>query len=162
MPGLAVAWSAFCSGSGEPCLKGHIARTVLLGALDQCPQKQGVCPRVSTRTPKKPNSAQRKIAKVRLTNKHEIFAHIPGEGQNLKEHSMVLIRGGRVKDLPGVKSHCIRGVKDLLGIPERRKGRSKYGAELGCYSYCLAPLRSEPRPMMLIRTCPDSPIGKIR
>lgn len=104
-------------------------RTDRTRALDQCPQKQGVCARVSTRTPKKPNSAQRKIAKVRLTNKHEIFAHIQGEGHNLQEHSMVLIRGGRVKDLPGVKSHCIRGVKDLQGIPERRKGRSKYGAE---------------------------------
>ncbi|CAK8540477.1 unnamed protein product [Lathyrus sativus] len=98
-------------------------------ASDQCPQKQGVRPRVSTRTPKKPNSAPRKIAKVRLSNRHDIFAHIPGEGHNSQEHSMVLIRGGRVKDLPGVKSHCIRGVKDLLGIPDRRRGRSKYGLE---------------------------------
>jgi small subunit ribosomal protein S12 len=98
-------------------------------ASDQCPQKQGVCSHVSTRTPKKPNSAPRKIAKVRLSNRHDIFAHIPGEGHNLQEHSMVLIRGGRVKGLPGVKSHCIRGVKDLLGIPDRRRGRSKYGAE---------------------------------
>jgi len=104
-------------------------RTDRTRASDQCPQKQGVCPRVSTRTPKKPNSAPRKIAKVRLSNRHDIFAHIPGEGHNLQEHSMVLIRGGRVKDLPGVKSHCIRGVKDLLGIPDRRRGRSKYGAE---------------------------------
>ncbi|KAJ9535542.1 hypothetical protein OSB04_un001181 [Centaurea solstitialis] len=98
-------------------------------ASDQCPQKQGVRPRVPTRTPKKPNSAPRKIAKVRLSNRHDIFAHIPGEGHNSQEHSIVLIRGGRVKDSPGVKSHCIRGVKDLLGIPDRRKGRSKYGAE---------------------------------
>ncbi|XP_015166023.1 uncharacterized protein [Solanum tuberosum] len=104
-------------------------RTDCTRALDQCPQKQGVCPRVSTRTPKKPNSAPRKIAKVRLSNRHDIFAHIPGEGHNLQEHSMVLIRGGRVKDSPGVKFHCIRGVKDLLGIPDRRRGRSKYGAE---------------------------------
>ena len=104
-------------------------RTDRTRASDQCPQKQGVRPRVSTRTPKKPNSALRKIAKVRLSNRHDIFAHIPGEGHNLQEHSMVLIRGGRVKDLPGVKSHCIRGVKDLLGIPDRRRGRSKYGAE---------------------------------
>lgn len=76
-----------------------------------------------------PNSAPRKIAKVRLTNQHDIFAYIPGEGHNLQEHSIVLVRGGRVKDLPGVKFHCIRGVKDLLGIPDRRRGRSKYGAE---------------------------------
>ncbi|KAM4124608.1 hypothetical protein ACJW30_01G246900 [Castanea mollissima] len=98
-------------------------------ASDQCPQKQGVCPRVSMRTPKKPNSAPRKIAKVRLCNRHDIFAHIPGEGHNLQEHSTVLIRGGGVKDLLSVKSHCILGVKDLLGIPDRRKGISKYGAE---------------------------------
>ena len=104
-------------------------RTDRTRASDQCPQKQGVRPRLSTRTPKKPNSAPRKIAKVRLSNRHDIFAHIPGEGHNLQEHSMVLIRGGRVKDSPGVKSHCIRGVKDLLGIPDRRRGRSKYGAE---------------------------------
>ncbi|KAL0406716.1 UNVERIFIED_CONTAM: Ribosomal protein S12, mitochondrial [Sesamum latifolium] len=86
-------------------------RTDRTRALDQCPQKEGVCPRVSTRTPKKPNSALRKIAKVQLSNKHDIFAHIPGEGHNSQEHSKVLIRGGRVKDLPGVKSHCIRGVR---------------------------------------------------
>ncbi|CAN6447616.1 unnamed protein product [Victoria cruziana] len=98
-------------------------------ASDQCPQKQGVRPRVPTRTPKKPNSALCKIAKVRLSNRHDIFAHIPGEGHNLQEHPMVLIKGGRVKDSPGVKSHRIRGVKDLLGIPDRRRGRSKYGAE---------------------------------
>jgi len=104
-------------------------RTDRTRASDQCPQKQGVCLRVSTRTPKKPNSALRKIAKVRLSNRHDIFAHIPGEGHNSQEHSIVLVRGGRVKDSPGVKSHRIRGVKDLLGIPDRRKGRSKYGAE---------------------------------
>nr|ULQ69020.1 ribosomal protein S12 [Carex gibba] len=104
-------------------------RTDRTRALDKCPQKQGVCLRVSTRKPKKPNSALRKIAKVRLSNRHDIFAYIPGEGHNLQEHSIVLVRGGRVKDLPGVKFHCIRGVRDLLGIPDRRKGRSKYGAE---------------------------------
>ena len=104
-------------------------RTDRTRASDQCPQQQGVCLRVSTRTPKKPNSALRKIAKVRLSNRHDIFAHIPGEGHNSQEHSIVLVRGGRVKDSPGVKSHRIRGVKDLLGIPDRRKGRSKYGAE---------------------------------
>ncbi|KAF5797031.1 putative ribosomal protein S12/S23 [Helianthus annuus] len=97
-------------------------------ASDQCPQKQGVRPRVPTRTPEKPNSAPRTIAKVQLSNRHDIFAHIPGEGHNSQEHSIVLIRGGRVKDSPGMKSDCIRGVKDLLGIPDRRKGRSKYGA----------------------------------
>jgi small subunit ribosomal protein S12 len=98
-------------------------------AFHLSPHKQGVCPRVPTRTPKKPNSALRKIAKVRLSNRHDIFAYIPGEGHNLQEHPIVLIRGGRVKDSPGVKFHCIRGVKDLLGIPDRRRGRSKYGAE---------------------------------
>lgn len=104
-------------------------RTDRTRASDQCPQKQGVCPRVSTRTPKKPNSAPRKIAKVRLSNRHDIFAYIPGEGHNPQEHPMVLIRGGRVKDLPGAKFHRIRGVKDLLGTPGRKRGRSKYGAK---------------------------------
>nr|YP_008816164.1 ribosomal protein S12 [Roya obtusa]YP_009755752.1 ribosomal protein S12 [Roya anglica]AGZ90388.1 ribosomal protein S12 [Roya obtusa]QIQ22991.1 ribosomal protein S12 [Roya anglica] len=98
-------------------------------ALNQCPQKQGVCIRVYTRTPKKPNSALRKVAKVRLTNKSEIIAYIPGEGHNLQEHSIVMIRGGRVKDLPGVKYHCIRGIKDLQGIPNRKNARSKYGTK---------------------------------
>lgn len=96
-------------------------------ALNRCPQKRGVCLRVSTRTPKKPNSALRKITKVRLSNKQEVIAYIPGEGHNLQEHSVVLIRGGRVKDLPGVKYHCIRGVQDLAGIPSRASARSKYG-----------------------------------
>nr|AKI85100.1 ribosomal protein S12 [Geranium phaeum] len=98
-------------------------------ALEGCPQKAGVCVRVFTRAPKKPNSAQRKLAKVRLSNGKDTFAYIPGEGHNLQEHSIVLIRGGRVPDLPGVKFHCIRGVKDLMGLPNRRQGRSKYGAE---------------------------------
>ncbi|XP_048129319.1 ribosomal protein S12, mitochondrial-like [Rhodamnia argentea] len=104
-------------------------RTDRTQALDQCPQKQGVCLRVSMRTPKKPNLALCKIAKVRLSNRQDIFAYIPSEGHNLQEHSMVLIRRGRVKDLPCVKSHCIRGVKDLPGIPDRRRGGSKYGVE---------------------------------
>ena len=104
-------------------------RTQRTRAFNQCPMVCGVCLRVSTRTPKKPNSALRKIAKVRLSNKNEIIAYIPGEGHNLQEHSVVLVRGGRVKDLPGVKYHCIRGVKDLLGIPNRRRGRSKYGTK---------------------------------
>ncbi|KAM0932110.1 putative ribosomal protein S12/S23 [Dioscorea sansibarensis] len=108
--------------------KKNGARTVLELRIN-VPRRQGVCPRVPTRTPKKPNSALRKIAKVRLSNRHDIFAHIPGEGHNSQEHPIVLVRGGRVKDSPGVKSHCIRGVKDLLGIPDRRRGRSKYGAE---------------------------------
>jgi small subunit ribosomal protein S12 len=107
--------------------KKNGARTVLELRINVPRSKEYA--RVFKRTPKKPNSAQRKIAKVRLSNRHDIFAHIPGEGHNSQEHSTVLIRGGRVKDLPGVKSHCIRGVKDLLGIPDRRRGRSKYGAE---------------------------------
>lgn len=98
-------------------------------ALTKSPQKQGVCIRVYTRTPKKPNSALRKVAKVRLTNSSEIIAYIPGEGHNLQEHSVVLIRGGRVKDLPGVKYRIIRGVLDLQGISSRKQGRSKYGTK---------------------------------
>nr|YP_009227143.1 ribosomal protein S12 [Welwitschia mirabilis]AMA20998.1 ribosomal protein S12 [Welwitschia mirabilis]QXE44336.1 ribosomal protein S12 [Welwitschia mirabilis] len=104
-------------------------RTDRTRALEKCPQKRGVCLRVFTMTPKKPNSALRKVAKVRLSNRHELKAVIPGEGHNLQEHSMVLIRGGRVKDLPGVKFHCIRGVKDLLGIPGRKSSRSLYGTK---------------------------------
>jgi small subunit ribosomal protein S12 len=100
-------------------------------ALTQCPQKKGVCFRVYTRTPKKPNSALRKVAKIRLTNGIEVIAYIPGEGHNLQEHSVVLIRGGRVKDLPGVKYKIIRGVLDLQGVNNRQQGRSKYGAKKG-------------------------------
>lgn len=96
-------------------------------ALGECPQKKGVCFRVYTRTPKKPNSALRKVAKIRLTNSQEIIAAIPGEGHNLQEHSVVLIRGGRVKDLPGVKYKIIRGVGDLHGVVNRKQARSKYG-----------------------------------
>ena len=98
-------------------------------ALDSCPQRRGVCTRVYTTTPKKPNSALRKVAKVRLTNKIEVIAYIPGEGHNLQEHSVVMIRGGRVKDLPGVRYHIIRGVLDTQGLPKRRQRRSKYGAK---------------------------------
>ncbi len=98
-------------------------------ALEACPQKRGVCTRVYTTTPKKPNSALRKVARVRLTNGIEVTAYIPGEGHNLQEHSIVLIRGGRVKDLPGVRYHIIRGTLDTSGVEERRKGRSKYGAK---------------------------------
>ena len=98
-------------------------------AMGGCPQKRGVCTRVYTSTPKKPNSALRKVARVRLTNQIEVTAYIPGEGHNLQEHSIVLIRGGRVKDLPGVRYHIIRGTKDTAGVSERRRSRSKYGAK---------------------------------
>jgi small subunit ribosomal protein S12 len=96
---------------------------------DGSPQKRGVCTRVSTVTPKKPNSALRKVARVRLTNRMEVTVYIPGEGHNLQEHSVVLIRGGRVKDLPGVRYHIIRGVLDTAGVQDRKQGRSKYGAK---------------------------------
>jgi small subunit ribosomal protein S12 len=98
-------------------------------ALDSCPQRRGVCTRVYTTTPKKPNSAMRKVAKVRLTNQQEIIAYIPGEGHNLQEHSIVLIRGGRVKDLPGVRYHIVRGALDTAGVNGRKQQRSKYGAK---------------------------------
>jgi small subunit ribosomal protein S12 len=98
-------------------------------ALQRCPQKRGVCVRVYTTTPKKPNSALRKVARVRLTNSYEVTSYIPGEGHNLQEHSVVLIRGGRVKDLPGVRYHIIRGTLDSLGVQDRQKSRSKYGAK---------------------------------
>ena len=97
--------------------------------MAQCPQKRGVCTRVYTATPKKPNSALRKVARVRLTNGIEVSAYIPGEGHNLQEHSVVLIRGGRVKDLPGVRYHIIRGALDTVGVNGRKQGRSKYGAK---------------------------------
>ena len=98
-------------------------------ALQSCPQKRGVCVRVFTQTPKKPNSALRKVARVRLTNSIEVSSYIPGEGHNLQEHSMVLIRGGRVKDLPGVRYHVVRGTLDTVGVSDRKQSRSKYGAK---------------------------------
>ena len=98
-------------------------------AMEACPQKRGVCTRVYTTTPKKPNSALRKVARVRLTNGFEVSSYIPGEGHNLQEHSVVLIRGGRVKDLPGVRYHIIRGTLDTQGVKDRRQRRSKYGAK---------------------------------
>ncbi len=98
-------------------------------ALEANPQKRGVCTRVYTTTPKKPNSALRKVARVRLTNGYEVTAYIPGEGHNLQEHSIVLIRGGRVKDLPGVRYHIVRGTLDAAGVADRKKSRSKYGAK---------------------------------
>lgn len=98
-------------------------------ALDSCPQRRGVCVRVYTTTPKKPNSAMRKVARVRLTNGKEVNAYIPGEGHNLQEHSIVLVRGGRVKDLPGVRYHLVRGALDASGVDGRAKSRSKYGTK---------------------------------
>jgi small subunit ribosomal protein S12 len=98
-------------------------------ALQSCPQKRGVCVRVFTQTPKKPNSALRKVARVRLTNGIEVTSYIPGEGHNLQEHSLVLIRGGRVKDLPGVRYHVVRGTLDAVGVQGRKQSRSKYGAK---------------------------------
>ena len=98
-------------------------------ALEACPQKRGVCTRVYTTTPKKPNSALRKVARVRLTNGYEVTTYIGGEGHNLQEHSVVLIRGGRVKDLPGVRYHTVRGSLDTAGVSDRRQARSKYGAK---------------------------------
>ncbi len=98
-------------------------------AMEECPQKRGVCTRVTTTTPKKPNSALRKIARIRLTNGFEVTGYIPGEGHNLQEHSVVLIRGGRVPDLPGVRYHIVRGTLDTQGVQDRKQGRSKYGTK---------------------------------
>lgn len=111
--------------------KPRVAKTVksTVPALNGCPQKRGVCTRVYTTTPKKPNSALRKVARVRLTNGAEVTTYIGGEGHNLQEHSVVLIRGGRVKDLPGVRYHVVRGSLDTSGVQGRKRGRSKYGAK---------------------------------
>ncbi len=107
----------------------RVAETTKTPALKSCPQKRGVCTRVYTSTPKKPNSALRKVARVRLTNQMEVTAYIPGEGHNLQEHSIVLIRGGRIKDLPGVRYHIIRGTMDTSGVADRKCSRSKYGTK---------------------------------
>ena len=107
----------------------RIASKSKMPALESCPQKRGVCTRVYTTTPKKPNSALRKVAKVRLTNGYEVITYIGGEGHNLQEHSVVLIRGGRVKDLPGVRYHVVRGSLDTSGVQNRKQSRSKYGAK---------------------------------
>ena len=111
--------------------KGRTSKPVKnnVPALQACPQRRGVCTRVYTTTPKKPNSALRKVARVRLTNGYEVTSYIGGEGHNLQEHSVVLIRGGRVKDLPGVRYHTVRGSLDASGVENRRQGRSKYGAK---------------------------------
>jgi small subunit ribosomal protein S12 len=106
-----------------------VKKRVSTPALKKCPQKRGVCIRVYTTTPKKPNSALRKVARVRLTNAYEVTTYIPGIGHNLQEHSVVLIRGGRVKDLPGVRYHIIRGTLDSIGVQDRKQSRSKYGAK---------------------------------
>lgn len=106
-----------------------VAKRNKVPALLACPQRRGVCTRVTTVTPKKPNSALRKIARVRLTSGFEVTCYIPGEGHNLQEHSVVLIRGGRVKDLPGVRYHIVRGALDTQGVKDRRRGRSKYGVK---------------------------------
>src|SRR5680860_997899 len=108
--------------------KAPVKRTKV-PAMEACPQKRGVCTRVYTTTPKRPNSALRKVARVRLTNGFEVTSYIPGEGHNLQEHSVVMIRGGRVKDLPGVRYHIVRGTLDASGVQDRRQGRSKYGAK---------------------------------
>ncbi len=111
--------------------RNQVRRKSKSPVLDRCPQKRGVCLQVKTMTPKKPNSALRKIARVRLTNGKEITAYIPGVGHNLQEHSIVLVRGGRVRDLPGVRYHIIRGTLDAMGVEGRKQGRSKYGRKKG-------------------------------
>ena len=120
---MATTTQLIRTGRDEPAYKSKVP------ALAASPQKRGVCTRVYTTTPKKPNSALRKVAKVRLTNGYEVVSYIPGEGHNLQEHSVVLIRGGRVKDLPGVRYHILRGVLDTQGIAKRRQRRSLYGAK---------------------------------
>ena len=124
-------WRIYLPTINQLVRKGRLVVTAKnkAPALDACPQKRGVCTRVYTTTPKKPNSALRKVARVRLTNGIEVTAYIPGEGHNLQEHSIVLIRGGRVKDLPGVRYHIIRGTLDTSGVEDRKKGRSKYGTK---------------------------------
>ncbi len=112
-------------------------------ALDSCPQKRGVCTKVYTTTPKKPNSAMRKVAKVRLSNQIEVIAYIPGEGHNLQEHSIVLVRGGRVKDLPGVRYHIVRGALDTAGVAGRKQRRSKYGAKRPKPGQAAAPVKGK-------------------
>ena len=120
---MATTTQLIRTGREEPAYKSKVP------ALAASPQKRGVCTRVYTTTPKKPNSALRKVAKVRLTNGFEVIGYIPGEGHNLQEHSVVMIRGGRVKDLPGVRYHILRGVLDTQGVKNRKQRRSKYGAK---------------------------------
>ena len=120
---MATTTQLIRTGRNEPAWKSKVP------ALAASPQKRGVCTRVYTTTPKKPNSALRKVAKIRLTNQREVISYIPGEGHNLQEHSVVLIRGGRVRDLPGVRYHVLRGVLDTQGVKDRKQSRSKYGAK---------------------------------
>jgi small subunit ribosomal protein S12 len=138
-PPIVFLWLCLLFGEKERCMptinqlirkprEAVVARNKV-PALQECPQKRGVCTRVYTTTPKKPNSALRKVARVRLTNGFEVTSYIPGEGHNLQEHSVVMIRGGRVKDLPGVRYHIIRGTLDTQGVKDRRQRRSKYGAK---------------------------------
>ena len=131
MPPVGWAGEGFMPTINQLVRKGRkkSKKKVKTPALQSCPQRRGVCVRVYTSTPKKPNSALRKVAKVRLTNGIEVTSYIPGVGHNLQEHSVVLIRGGRVKDLPGVRYHVIRGTMDTSGVDDRRQGRSKYGAK---------------------------------
>ena len=130
-PFVAPGWKADMPTISQLIRKPRQAKTYRdkAPALESCPQKRGVCTRVYTTTPKKPNSALRKVAKVRLTNGFEVIGYIPGEGHNLQEHSVVMIRGGRVKDLPGVRYHILRGVLDTQGVKDRKQRRSKYGAK---------------------------------
>ena len=116
---------------GSPALDRVVNNLRMVSYDKSSPFKRGVCIRVTTKTPKKPNSALRKVARVRLTNGHEVWAYIGGEGHNLQEHAVVLVRGGRVKDLPGVRYHIVRGNLDLQGVQNRKRGRSKYGAKKG-------------------------------
>ena len=147
LPGRSAAVQPLKTRSGHPAVTGERGQRMptisqlirkprtaqksrnKVPALEACPQKRGVCTRVYTTTPKKPNSALRKVAKVRLTNGFEVIGYIPGEGHNLQEHSVVMIRGGRVKDLPGVRYHILRGVLDTQGVKNRKQRRSKYGAK---------------------------------
>ena len=131
MDAVASRWGVSVPTISQLVRKGRkrVVNKTKSPALQSCPQRRGVCVRVFTQTPKKPNSALRKVARVRLTNSIEVTSYIPGEGHNLQEHSLVLIRGGRVKDLPGVRYHVVRGTLDTVGVSDRRQSRSKYGAK---------------------------------
>ena len=131
MDAVASRWGVSVPTISQLVRKGRqrVVNKTKSPALQSCPQRRGVCVRVFTQTPKKPNSALRKVARVRLTNSIEVTSYIPGEGHNLQEHSLVLIRGGRVKDLPGVRYHVVRGTLDTVGVSDRKQSRSKYGAK---------------------------------
>ena len=131
MDAVASRWGVSVPTISQLVRKGRkrVVNKTKSPALQSCPQRRGVCVRVFTQTPKKPNSALRRVARVRLTNSIEVTSYIPGEGHNLQEHSLVLIRGGRVKDLPGVRYHVVRGTLDTVGVSDRKQSRSKYGAK---------------------------------